>query len=482
MEIVVRMSACAPVLVPAAVSTSSLLRRSVPLLRTLRGTRGGMRGRVQRTRCYREEGAGSGGASSSPEQQSGAGGKTPFVLDSEVTTSGNLYPPLQSHKKGHLQVSNLHSVYYEVFGNPNGRPVVFLHGGPGAGCSDRHARFFDPQHYRIVLFDQRGCGKSTPRGCLEENTTWDLVSDIEQLRQHLGVAKWLVMGGSWGVTLALAYAQSHTDSVAGLILRGVCLLRPQEIDWFYKQGANALYPMAWEELLSVLEPDERKDVLSAYYKRLTGDDTSIQQRAAQAWLRWEMGLSFFSKSPYLVEWNGKKYQNLLSPLVAGAETTESSQNKERGPQRAPAGQPPTPGPAPTSSSTTSQTQSSSQPSPSSSSASSSTSESSSSTSQNKGSYSSQVAQARLESHYFINGGFFDDDQLIQGVPKMRHIPGIIVQGRYDFVCPIANAFDLHRAWPEAYLRIVPNAGHSMYDEGILYELVRAADSFKNLKY
>lgn len=287
------------------------------------------------------------------------------------------------------------------------------------------------------------------------------------------------MGGSWGVTLALSYAQSHPDSVAGLILRGVCLLRPQEIDWFYKQGANALYPFAWEELLSLLEPVERKNVLSAYYKRLTGSDTSIQQRAAQAWLRWEMGLSFFSKSPYLVEWNGQEYQTLPSPLAVTAETTESNQNRN---QRAPAGQPPAPDPAPAPAPI--QTESfSSQPSPSSAPASNPTYRFSTSTSQRRGSYmSSQVAQARLESHYFINGGFFEDDQLIQGVTKIRHIPGIIVQGRYDFVCPIANAFDLHRAWPEACLRIVPNAGHSMYDEGILYELVRATDSFKNLKY
>lgn len=290
------------------------------------------------------------------------------------------------------------------------------------------------------------------------------------------------------MTLALSYAQSHPDSVAGLILRGVCLLRPQEIDWFYKQGANALYPFAWEDFLSLLEPVERKNVLSAYYKHLTGSDTSMQQRAAQAWLRWEMGLSFFSKSPYVVDWNGQEYQILASPLVATVETTESSQKRKEDPRRSPAGQPPAPAPAPalTPAPAPSPAQAdsfSSQPSPSTSPASNPTDESSTSTSRSKRSYmSSQVAQARLESHYFINGGFFEEDQLIQGVARIRHIPGIIVQGRYDFVCPIVNAFDLHRAWPEAYLRIVPNAGHSMYDEGILYELVRATDSFRNLKY
>lgn len=245
------------------------------------------------TRCYLDEAGGMSSSleakknqagekkssSSSTTASAGAGEKAMPVQEAEASTSGTLYPPSVSHKKGYLEVSSLHTIYYEVFGNPKGRPVVFLHGGPGAGCSERHARFFDPQYYRIVLFDQRGCGKSSPRGSLEKNTTWDLVADIEKLRLELGVTRWMVMGGSWGVTLALAYAQSHPKSVAALILRGVCLLRPQEIDWFYKQGANALFPFGWEELLSVLESSERNNILSSYYRRLTSSDTSIQQQA-----------------------------------------------------------------------------------------------------------------------------------------------------------------------------------------------------------
>eukprot|EP00250_Pteridium_aquilinum_P012258 c20604_g1_i1 orf=152-946(+) len=188
----------------------------------------------------------------------------------------------RSFDKGYLKVSDVHTLYYETFGNPVGKPAVFLHGGPGAGCVPRHAGFFDPGFYKVILFDQRGCGKSTPRGCLEENTTWDLVEDLEKLRKHLRVNKWLVMGGSWGVTLALAYGQAHPGAVSGFILRGVCMLRQEEIDWFYKQGANSLFPFAWEELLTLLEPSERTDVIPAFYKRLTSSNS--ESRSQAVWL------------------------------------------------------------------------------------------------------------------------------------------------------------------------------------------------------
>ncbi|CAK9229587.1 unnamed protein product [Sphagnum troendelagicum] len=438
------------------------------------------------TRCYLDEAGGMSSSleakknqagakkSSSTTASAGAGEKAMPVQEAEASTSGTLYPPSVSHKKGYLEVSSLHTIYYEVFGNPKGRPVVFLHGGPGAGCSERHARFFDPQHYRIVLFDQRGCGKSSPRGSLENNTTWDLVADIEKLRLQLGVTRWMVMGGSWGVTLALAYAQSHPKSVAALILRGVCLLRPQEIDWFYKQGANALFPFGWEELLSVLESSERNNILSSYYRRLTSSDTSIQQQAAQAWLRWEMGLSFFSTSPFVVSWDGQQYLTIPSPLVAPEVTQESSNQTRNGKSR---------GRLTGSSPSSSQTETKTAPSSSSSSGTSSRAQPSINQSQsNKINMSSQLAQARLECHYFVNGGFLEDNQLLLGIPKMQSIPGIIVQGRYDFVCPLVNAFDLHRAWPEAQLRIVPNAGHSMYEQGIMDELLRATETFKQLEY
>ncbi|KAL2633642.1 hypothetical protein R1flu_005121 [Riccia fluitans] len=380
--------------------------------------------------CYRQDGSKS---RDSEAPSSGPGQR--------IVSTGELYPNSKAHDRGELKVSDLHTLYYEVHGNPNGRPAVFLHGGPGAGCSERHARFFDPQHYRIVLFDQRGCGKSTPKGCLEGNTTWDLVEDIEKLREHLKVSKWVVMGGSWGTTLALAYAQKYPPAVAAMVLRGVCMLRLQELDWLYKQGVNLIFPFGWAQLESILDESEKENTVSSFYKRLNSTDSYVAQTAAEAWLRWEMGLSFFSTAQTnVLAWDGKNYY-YVPPATEVESTSEKIVTTSQKPT------PSTPS-ASTVSAFVSQT----------------------------------IAQARLECHYVVNKGFLEENQLLQGVAKMRGIPGTVVHGRYDFVCPVSNAYDLHRAWPEAELRIVPNAGHSMYEPGIIKELVRATDQFKKLEY
>eukprot|EP00897_Mesotaenium_endlicherianum_P008148 jgi/Mesen1/7361/ME000381S06600 len=491
-----------------------------------------------------------------------------------------LYLSVQSHQKGHLQVSELHTIYYEVLGNPKGKPALFLHGGPGAGCYANHARFFDPQHYRIVLFDQRACGASSPRGCLEENTTWDLVADIEKLRSHLKVDKWLVMGGSWGVTLALAYAQAHSERVAALVLRGVCLLRQQELDWFYKQGASSLFPFGWEALVSTLGTEERRDVIASFYARFTCADSQVREAAvgpllpfscllllllllllqlllrrlqwsptcaclAKAWLKWEMGLSFFSASPFVYAWDGHQYSTLPGPQAGSAEQQKPQPNgrgKGSGPRpsspapssasASPPGSassaasssssstPPASSSFPSTStagasadgnsggtsshshSATSSPSSSSSPPPSSSpvtAAPSSVTSGAGSSEDEQGprvsgeerrrraieegkAMSGTLVQARLECHYFHNKGFLRERQLLDDIERIRHVPGVIVQGRFDFVCPLQNAFDLHRAWPQAHLRVVPNAGHSMYEPGIIHELVCATDKFKTLLY
>lgn len=310
-----------------------------------------------------------------------------------------LYPEIEPHDVGTLRVSEIHRVYYEVSGNPEGKPVVFLHGGPGGGCSPLHRRFFDPARYRIVLFDQRGCGRSTPHACLEENTTWDLVRDIEALREHLGVSTWQVFGGSWGSTLALAYAARHPVRVSELILRGIFTLRPEEILWFYQEGASAIFPEAWQHFLDVIPMNEREDLLTAYYQRLTSEDTRVQLEAARAWSVWEHSTSHLYPSP--------------------ADIDRAAQDDEF-----------------------------------------------------------SLAFARIEAHYFMHQGFFDHpDWIFQNMSKIRHIPGVIVQGRYDVVCPMQTAWDLHLAWPEADLRIVDDAGHSAFEPGILSELVAATDRF-----
>jgi proline iminopeptidase len=299
-----------------------------------------------------------------------------------------------------LPVSPLHTIYYEQSGNERGTPVVFLHGGPGGGTVPTYRRFFDPEAYRIVLFDQRGAGRSTPHASLEENTTWHLVEDIERLREHLGIESWVVFGGSWGSTLALAYAQTHPERARALILRGIFLCRPQEIRWFYQEGASWIYPDVWEQYRDVIPPEERGDMLSAYHRRLTSDDEAARAEAARAWSVWEGSTSKLFTDPDLIDHFG-------DPHFA-------------------------------------------------------------------------IAFARIECHYFMNNAFFpSDNYLIENVGKIRDIPAVIVQGRYDVVCPLKSAWELSRAWPEADLRIIADAGHSALEAGTRAALVEAADRFRS---
>jgi proline iminopeptidase len=311
----------------------------------------------------------------------------------------SFYPEIEPFRTGTLRVSDVHEIYFEESGNPEGKPAVFVHGGPGGGTEPRQRRFFDPKAYRIVLFDQRGCGKSRPHAELGENTTWDLVADMERLRAHLGIARWLVFGGSWGSTLALAYAEKHPEHVTELVLRGIFLLRKKEIDWFYQRGADAIYPDAWEQYVAVIPHEERGDLLRAYHQRLTHVDAEVRKVAARAWSVWEGRTSCLYENPDLVA-------------------------KSAGDGFA-------------------------------------------------------LAFARIECHYFVNQGFFDKDTLLlDEVHRIRHIPTVIVQGRYDVVCPMESAWALHRAFPEADLRIVPDAGHSAFEPGNLHELILATDRFR----
>ncbi len=311
----------------------------------------------------------------------------------------SLYPEIEPYDTGRLKVSALHTLYYEQCGNPRGKPVVFLHGGPGGGCNARCRQFFDPDAYRIILFDQRGCGRSTPHAELRENTTWDLVADIERLRAHLGIGRWQVFGGSWGSTLALAYAEAHPEQVTELVLRGIFLLRRWELEWFYQQGCDALFPDAWEKYIEPIPSVERGDLISAYHRRLTHDDPAVRLAAARAWSIWEGSTSFL-------------YQDAAHIESSGAD--EFAQ-----------------------------------------------------------------AFARIECHYFVHGGFMRSDrQLLEDIDRIRQIPATIVQGRYDVVCPMRSAWDLHRAWPEADLRIVTDAGHSAFEPGNVDALVRATDRYR----
>jgi proline iminopeptidase len=314
----------------------------------------------------------------------------------------DLYPEIEPYDEGMLPVSPVHTLYYEQSGNERGLPVVFLHGGPGGGTVPDYRRFFDPEAYRIVLFDQRGAGKSTPHASLEENTTWHLVEDIEKLREHLGVERWVVFGGSWGSTLALAYAQTHPGRALALVLRGIFLCRPKEIRWFYQEGASNIFPDVWEQYLEVIPEGERGDMLAAYYRRLTSDDEETRTRAARAWSVWEGSTSKLYPDPDLIDHFG-------DPHFA-------------------------------------------------------------------------TAFARIECHYFTHNAFFPtDNYLIENVGKIRDIPAVIVQGRYDVVCPMASAWELHRAWPEADLQIMPDSGHSALEPGNRSALVGATDKFRTLK-
>lgn len=309
----------------------------------------------------------------------------------------DLYPALEPYQSEMLRVSPLHTIYFEQCGNPNGRAALALHGGPGGGLSPEMRRFFDPDRYRVVLMDQRGCGRSTPHAEIAENTTWDLVADIERVREKLGIEKWLVFGGSWGSTLALAYAIKHPERVAGLVLRGIFLLTKAEIGWFYQNGASNIFPDAFDRYIAPIPEAERGDLLHAFHKRLTSSDREERIRAARAWARWEGETISF----------------------AGPSALPSRFNEDRFVE----------------------------------------------------------AFARIECHYFVNGGFFDSDGwLLQQAPILRAIPGRIVHGRYDMCTPLASAWALKKQWPEAQLDIIHDAGHSSLEPGIIDSLVRATDA------
>jgi proline iminopeptidase len=317
----------------------------------------------------------------------------------ETAERRTFYPEIEPYRTGRLRVSDLHEIYWEESGNPQGKPVVFLHGGPGGGTEPRQRRFFDPSAYRIVLFDQRGAGKSTPYASLVDNTTQHLVADMEQLREHLGVERWQVFGGSWGSSLALAYAEAHPERVTELVLRGIFLLRKVEIDWFYQRGADAIFPDAWEDYLAPIPVEERGDMLHAYHKRLTSEDAAVRIEAAKAWSIWEGRTSCLHAN---------------AALIARTSGDEFA-----------------------------------------------------------------LAFARIECHYFVNNSFLKTDtQLLDEIGKIRHIPTVIVQGRYDVVCPMESAWALHRAFPEADLRITPDGGHSAFEPGNIHELISATDRFR----
>jgi len=310
-----------------------------------------------------------------------------------------LYPEIEPFDSGMLEVDARHRLYYEQCGNPQGKPVVLLHGGPGAGCSAKMRRFHDPARYRIVLFDQRGSGRSTPHADLVDNTTWDLVADIERLREHLGVERWQVFGGSWGSTLALAYAQAHPRRVSELVLRGIFMLRRWELEWFYQEGTSRLFPDAWEHYLAAIPEVERGDLISAYHRRLTSPDEATRLAAARAWSVWEASTSLLLQDEAFIDGHRDAHFAL--------------------------------------------------------------------------------SFARIESHYFVHGGFFDvEGQLLRDAHRLQGIPGVIVHGRYDVVCPIQNAWDLHKAWPQAKLLVSPNSGHSAYEAENAAALVEATDSFR----
>ena len=311
-----------------------------------------------------------------------------------------LYPPIRPHDQGMLDVGDGHHIYWEVSGNPSGKPAVVLHGGPGSGSVEAQRRLFDPAVYRIVLFDQRGCGRSTPHvsdpaADLSTNTTWHLVADIERLREFLGIERWQVLGGSWGSTLAMAYAQRHPERVTEIVLRGVFLLRQVELDWIYGGGAGMLFPEAWAEFVSLVPPAERDDLLNAYRRLVEGPS---RDRAAAAWSNWEGAAVSLVPNPGLVA----SYAN---PEFA-------------------------------------------------------------------------LPFARIALHYFCNGGWLEEGQLIRDAGKLAGIPGRIVQGRYDAVCPPTTAWELHQAWPGSELTIAPRAGHAVSDPGILDGLIEATDGFR----
>lgn len=309
----------------------------------------------------------------------------------------NLYPKIKPYDSGFLNVDQ-HQVYFEQCGNPDGKPAIFLHGGPGGGGSEDVRRFFNPDLYRIIIFDQRGCGRSKPHGCLENNTTWHLVSDIENLREKLGIEKWLVFGGSWGSTLSLAYAQAHPKSVSELVLRGIFLLRKEELHWFYQDGASRIFPEAWSGFLDIIDEDKRNNLMSSYHEIFKSDDKEKRLKAAIAWSKWEAATSSLAYKPSLVE-------EFSNPEFA-------------------------------------------------------------------------LAFALIENHYFVNKGWFKtENQIIDNIDIIRSIPAVIVQGRYDVVCPMKTAWELSEAWPEAELIVAPASGHTAFEKEITHALISATDKF-----
>ncbi|EPQ27366.1 uncharacterized protein PFL1_04905 [Pseudozyma flocculosa PF-1] len=323
-------------------------------------------------------------------------------LSEPKSTLRTLYPDVEPYESGHCQVDSRHSLYYEWSGNPNGQPAVFLHGGPGGGISKDDRRWFDPAHYRILTFDQRGAGRSTPHADLVDNTTWHLVADIERLRTKFGVDKWLVFGGSWGSTLALAYAQKHPQPVSALVLRGIFTLRRSELLFFYQEGASHVFPEQWEPYRDGVPEGERDDFIAAYHKRLTSESADVRLDAARRWSTWE---------------------NATCKLYVDAESLRRGEEDKWA-----------------------------------------------------------LAFARIENHFFQHHGWMDDGQLLEreNVDRIRHIPAVIVQGRYDMVCPATTAWSLHRAWPEAEFHMIPDAGHSAKEPGITDKLIQATDKFRQV--
>jgi proline iminopeptidase len=314
-----------------------------------------------------------------------------------MTEQLKLFPHCMPYNTGYYSADN-HEIYYEESGNPSGKPALFLHGGPGGGGDINVRRFFDPKIYRIITFDQRGCGRSKPNGLLINNTTWDLISDIEALRLMFDIDKWLVFGGSWGSTLALAYSQTHPSSVSEMILRGIFLLRKKELKWFYQEGASNIFPEAWQNFIELIEPSNRHDLMQAYYDIFQSDNENLKLKAAIAWSKWEGTTCSLS-------YDESRVDQFSDPHFA-------------------------------------------------------------------------LAFALIENHYFINRGFFEtEDQLINGISKIRSIPTVIVQGRYDMVCPMETAWEVSRNWLEASLVIAPFSGHTAFEKEITHELIKATNEF-----
>ncbi|MBC8211633.1 MAG: prolyl aminopeptidase [Gammaproteobacteria bacterium] len=307
-----------------------------------------------------------------------------------------LFPVIQPSRTYYLQVSPEHELYIEESGSLDGIPVIFLHGGPGASCEPYHRRYFDPERYRIVLFDQRGCGKSRPHASLKDNTTQDLVDDLEQIREYLNIDKWVLFGGSWGSTLALAYAETHPEKVLGLILRGIFLCRQQDIDWFYQGGTARLFPDAWQHFLAPIPQAEQSNLVRAYYKRLTGDNEIERMSAAKAWSIWEGSTATLTPNSAVIDY-------FSDPHLA-------------------------------------------------------------------------LSIARIESHYFSHNSFFEPNQLLANAHKLKGIPGYIVHGRYDVICPLDQAYALHQAWPGSELRIIADAGHAVSEQGTTRALVECTNA------